>query len=222
MLDFNIIRECPEPSLFVSNLLVTKKKNGDYRILLDGRLLNNATIRHATTLVAPLEIFASLAQKTHVSTFDVSNAFFQIPIKFEHQPLTAFYSEAHGKRYCYTRSAQGLKNSPLFLKLLMDRMLGHLAKYVIHYADDVMIATDGSLEHHIDIVGQVLRQFRLENIKIRPQKMEIAKPEIEFLGVLWKKGSLNIPKAKIQGFLDMKKTNHSSLSQNFCLCNGIL
>jgi hypothetical protein len=69
MLDFNIIRECPEPSLFVSNLLVTKKKNGDYRILLDGRLLNNATIRHATTLVAPLEIFASLAQKTHVSTF---------------------------------------------------------------------------------------------------------------------------------------------------------
>jgi hypothetical protein len=48
MLEFNIIRECPEPSLFVSNLLVTKKKNGDYRILLDGRLLNNATIRHAT------------------------------------------------------------------------------------------------------------------------------------------------------------------------------
>ena len=93
----------------------------------------------ATTLVAPLEIFAALAQKKYVSIFDVSNAFFQIPIKFSDQPLTAFYSEAHGKRYCYTRAPQGLKNSPLYLKLLMDRMLGQLSKYVIHYADDVMI-----------------------------------------------------------------------------------
>ena len=215
MLEFNIIRECPEPSLFVSNLLVTKKKNGDYRILLDGRLLNNAMIRKATTLVAPLEIFAALAQKNYVSIFDVSNAFFQIPIKFEDQPLTAFYSEAHGKRYCYTRAPQGLKNSPLYLKLLMDRMLGPLSKYVIHYADDVMIATDGSLAHHIDIIGKVLKQFKRENIKIRPQKMEIAKPQIEFLGVLWKQGTLNIPRARVQAFMDMKKPNTPKKVKSF-------
>jgi hypothetical protein len=35
--------------------------------------------------------------------------------------------------------------------------------------------------------------------------MEIAKPEIEFLGVLWKKGTLNIPTARVQGFLNMAK-----------------
>ena len=215
MLEFNIIRECPEPSLFVSNLLVTKKKNGEYRILLDGRLLNNAMIRKATTLVAPLEIFAALAQKKYVSIFDVSNAFFQIPIKFSDQPLTAFYSEAHGKRYCYTRAPQGLKNSPLYLKLLMDRMLGQLSKYVIHYADDVMIATDGSLAHHLDIIDKVLRQFNKEKIKIRPQKMEIAKPQIEFLGVLWKQGTLNIPKARVQAFLDMTKPNTPKRVKSF-------
>jgi hypothetical protein len=45
--------------------------------------------------------------------------------------------------------------------------------------------------------------------------MEIAKPEIEFLGVLWKKGSLNIPKAKIQGFLDMKKPTTPRLVKTF-------
>jgi hypothetical protein len=44
MLKYGILRECPEPSNFVSNLLVTKKCNGDIRILLNGRLLNNATI----------------------------------------------------------------------------------------------------------------------------------------------------------------------------------
>ena len=205
MEEFGIIRECQEASLFVSNLLATRKKNMDYRVLLDGRLLNNATIKQATTLVAPIEVFAALSKKTYVSTFDVSNAFFQVPIKWEHQPLTAFYSEAHGKRYCYTRAAQGLKNSPLYLKLLMDTMLGHLAKYVIHYADDVMIATDGSIGHHLDIVNQVLKQFKKENIKIRPAKMAIAKPEIEFLGIIWKKNTLNIPEARVQGFFNMAK-----------------
>jgi hypothetical protein len=215
MLEFNIIRECPEPSLFVSNLLVTKKKNGDYRILIDGRLLNNAMVRKATVLVAPLEIFAILALKTHVTIVDVSNAFFQIAIKFSDQPLTAFYSEAHGKRYCYTRAPQGLKNSPLYLKLLMDRMLGHLSKYVIHYADDVMIATDGSLAHHLDIVNKVLQEFKNENIKVKPSKMEIAKPEIEFLGVLWKKGTLNIPTARVQGFLNMAKPKTPKKTKSF-------
>ena len=32
MLEYGILRECPEPSNFVSNLLVTKKRNGDIRI----------------------------------------------------------------------------------------------------------------------------------------------------------------------------------------------
>ena len=200
LLEFNVLRVCPEPSLFVSNLLVTRKKNDDIRVLLDGRLLNDATIRNPTSLVAPLEIFAILVHKTHVTILDVSNAFFQIPISKECQPLTAFFSEAHGMRYCYQRAPQGLKNSPLFLKLLMDKMFGHMAKYVIHYADDVMIATEGTFAFHLKILHKVLQAFKEENIKIKPQKLEIAKPEVQFLGVIWKKGTLNIPQARVKAF----------------------
>jgi hypothetical protein len=36
MLEYGILRGCPEPSNFVSNLLVMKKHIGDIRILLDG------------------------------------------------------------------------------------------------------------------------------------------------------------------------------------------
>ncbi len=98
MLEYGILRECPEPSNFVSNLLVTKKRNGDIRILLDSRLLKNATIQKATVLVSPIKVFAHAAQKAYILTIDISNAFFQIPIKYEHQCYTAFYSDAHGKR----------------------------------------------------------------------------------------------------------------------------
>jgi hypothetical protein len=124
MLEYGILRECPEPSNFVSNLLVTQKCNGDIRILPNGRLLNNATIQKATVLVYPIEVFANAAEKAYIFTIDISNAFFQIPIKYEHQCYTAFYSDAHGKRYSFTGTPQGLKNSPLFLKILMDKMFG--------------------------------------------------------------------------------------------------
>ncbi len=167
--------------------------------------MNNATIRKATVLVSPVEVFAHTPQKAYISTIDISNAFFQIPIKFEHQCYTAFYSDAHGKRYCFTRAPQGLKNSPLFLKLLMDKMFAstELLKHVIYYADDIMIATNNSLTHHIEVIDKVLQCLQKANIQIKAQKMSIAKPEVEFLGIIWRQGKLHIISAQIQAFKNM-------------------
>ena len=188
MLEFGLIRECDEPSLFCSNLLVVKKKDGtSIRILLDGRLLNHYMQRLPTNLVTHPELYAHLVGKTHVTVMDLSDSFFQMMLKRECQALTAFYSEAHGKRYCFTRVPQGLKNSPLHLKLLMDSLFGDMALDVIHYADDIMVATNGSLKDHIIKVGEVLAKLKGGNIKIRPQKIQVAKETVEFLGVVWKK-----------------------------------
>jgi hypothetical protein len=71
----------------------------------------------------------------------------------------------------------------------MDKMFGSskLLKHVIYYADDIMIATNKSLSHHIKIIARVLECFEKANIKIKAQKMSIAKPEVEFLGIVWYK-----------------------------------
>ena len=203
MIEYGLLRECKEPSNFLANLLVTKKKDGSVRVLLDGRLLNQATIRKATIMTAPLEIFTALAGKKHITLVDVSNAFWHIPIKYEHQPYTAFYSEAHGKRFCYTRAPQGLKNSPVYLHFLMCEMLAPFVQDVIHYADDLMIATGTTIHEHLQILQQVLRRLQEYNIKLKPAKLEILKDEVEFLGIVWKKGTLNIPVARVQGFRNL-------------------
>ena len=210
-----MLRECNEPSNFLANLLVTKKKDGSVRVLLDGRLLNQATVRKATIMTAPLEIFTALAQKQHITLVDVSNAFWHIPIRHEHQPYTAFYSEAHGKRFCYTRAPQGLKNSPVYLHFLMCEMFAPFVKNVIHYADDLMIATDGTIEHHIRLLDKVLLRFQEFNIKLKPSKLEILKPEIEFLGIVWRKGTLNIPQARIQGFKNLSAPTTPKKTKSF-------
>ncbi len=92
MLEFGIIQECDEPSPFCSNLLVVKKKDGkSIRILLDGRLLNNQTRRLPTNLVTHLELYAHLANAKWVTTIDLSEAFFQIPLEKLLQKYTVFY-----------------------------------------------------------------------------------------------------------------------------------
>jgi hypothetical protein len=42
--------------------------------------------------------------------------------------------------------------------------------------------------------------FLLGEHKIKAQKMLIAKPEVEFLGIIWRQGKLHIPSARIQAF----------------------
>ena len=200
MVQYGIVRPCDEASLFCSNLLVTRRKNGLLRILLDGRLLNNATIRKPMSLVTNYETYAHLAKKQHVTVMDMSHSFYQIPLAKESQPYTAFFSEAHGKRFCFTRAPQGLKNSPLYLKLFTDKVLGKMSQCVMAYADDILIATDGTLHHHINTVVKVLKLLMNAGIKMRPAKINIATENVEFLGVIWNKGKLKIPEAKLLAF----------------------
>jgi hypothetical protein len=129
-------------------------------------------------------------------------------LKAECQALTAFYSEAHSKYYYFTRCTQGLKNSPLNLKLLLDKILRDMALNVIHYADYIMITTDESLEDHLKKVGQVLSRLKKCNIKIRPQKISVAKSTVDFLRVVWQKGKLSIPEAKLLACTELLSPKH--------------
>jgi len=78
-LEYDIIRECDEPSSFCSNLLVVKKKDGkNIRVILDGRLINHYTIRQAAQFVSNPEVVHHLVGATKITTIDLSDAFFQM------------------------------------------------------------------------------------------------------------------------------------------------
>jgi len=195
-----IIRECTEASYFCSNLLVTRKKDGNIRILLDARLLNEATVRLPTIMVTRQEVLAHLVNRTHVSTIDLSDAFFHIAVKPEAQKYLAFYSESVGKRYCFTAAPQGCKNSPLYLKLLLDKVFAGLADNVLSYADDIILTSKGSLSDHLKLMSEVLRRLAKANLRVRPAKISIATDTVEFLGIVWKRNTISIPHTKLSDF----------------------
>ena len=219
MLKHGIIRECPESSQYCSNILVIKKKDKDsIRLLFDGRLLNYDTIREPMAMISKPEILAHLVNKTHLTSLDFSDAFFHIPLAKEAQPLTAFYSHTHGLRMCFTRCPQGLKNSPLYLKLLLDKIFKDMTETVLFYADDLLIATNGTISQHLKIVEKVLERIKEANLKLRPQKLLLAKEHIEFLGMIFKKGTISIPDMKLEAFKRMESPNTPKKAKSLICC----
>ncbi len=76
---YGIIRECDEPSLFVSNILVVDKKDKkQLRMLLDGRLLNQNTVRYPMSLIAQPELIAHFVKRNFFSNADLTDFFFDI------------------------------------------------------------------------------------------------------------------------------------------------
>jgi hypothetical protein len=207
-LKVGIIRHCNEPSKYCSNILVVPKKDKDsIRLLFDGRLLNYDTERLPMASISKSEILSQLAGKDHLSSLDFADAFYHIPLTKEAQPLTAFYAHTHALRMCFTRAPQGLKNSPLYLKMLLDKIFSDMTTDVLFYADDLLIATKGSLEDHIRIVEEVIQRIKKAGLKIRPAKVLLARTSLEFLGMVFEKHTLNIPKMKLEAFRKLPMPN---------------
>ena len=219
LLKYGIIRECHEPSPYCSNILVIKKKDGKtIRLLFDGRLLNYDTKRLPMALISKPEILSHLVGKTWLSSLDFADAFYNIELDEASQPLTAFYSHTHGLRMCYSRLPQGLSNSPMYLKLVLDKVFANMTSHVLFYADDLLIATDGSLDHHFEIVNKVLERLVQSGLKLRPQKLFLAQEHIEFLGMIFQRGKVSIPEKKLEAFKQLPSPNTPKKAKSVISC----
>ena len=178
---YDIIQKCDEPSNYCSNILVIKRKDGRIRLLFDGRILNFDTDRLPMSTVSKPEIISHLVGKKHLTSLDFADAFFHIPLDKESQPLTAFYSSVHGHRYCFNRAPMGLRNSPLYLKIMLDKVFHDMSDSCILFFDDLLIATDGTLQEHLEVVDQALQRIIDAGLKLRPKKLSLAKEHVEFL-----------------------------------------
>jgi len=215
---YGIIRECHEPSPYVSNILVVLKKDKEsVRLLFDGRILNYDTKRMPMSLITKGEILAKLVNKTHLSSLDFADAFYQIPLSKKAQPLTAFWTPNQGKRMCFNRAPQGLRNSPMYLKMVLDKVFYDMDDHVIFYADDLLVATTGTIFEHFEMINKVLTRLVEAGLKLRPQKLLIARQTIEFLGMVFDRQTLNIPKARLEAFKNLPSpTTGKQLKSAIC------
>ena len=90
MVDQGIIVQEPEPSLWISALIVVTKPNGDIRICIDPKPLNKALRRNHYPLPTIDDVIPDLKQAKVFSTIDAKDGFWHVELDEESSKLTTF------------------------------------------------------------------------------------------------------------------------------------
>ncbi len=176
-----IVRRCS--STTNSPCLPVPKSNGKWRLCIDYQRLNKV-LPKATPIVAnPSTLLSQIStQATWFTVLDVKNGFWSIPIKRTDQWKLAF--TVNQIQYTWERMPQGLHNSPAIFHRALEDTLNPLTGTgnVIHYVDDILIATEGSLDDHLLLVDEVLLTLGKAGFKLNKEKAQIAQTEVQYLG----------------------------------------
>lgn len=167
-------------SEFSSPIILVKKKTGDYRLCVDYRKLNSATIKDKYPLPIIEDQIEKLTGKRYFTSLDLSQGFYQIPMDKDSVPKTGFVTpEGH---YEFLRVPFGLANSPCVFQRLMDKILGPLRfNKVLPYIDDLLIPSTTE-EEGLEVLKQVLQILRESKLTLNIEKCTFLQTQVDYLG----------------------------------------
>jgi hypothetical protein len=185
-------------SQYSAPVLLIKKRDGTYRFVIDYRKLNNITIPDRYPLPNIEQSIQIVGGHQYYSKLDLRAGYFQIPIREEDKHKTAFIT-VHGL-FEFNVLAQGLTNSPPSFQRIMSNLLLPCKPFCFVYLDDVLIYSD-NLEQHIHHLNQVLAICNKHKLQLNPQKCELVRTEIDYLGHTINKDGVKPLQARIEKIL---------------------
>src|SRR6267154_268113 len=189
-------------SPYASPFFFVKKNDGKQRPVQDYRRLNQITIRNTYPLPLIKELIRQLVNKEWFTKFDIRWGYNNVRIKEDNQWKAAF--KTNKGLFEPTVMFFGLTNSPATFQTMMDAIFREeiASGDVIIYMDDVLIATNGSLEQHRHKVAQILKKLRDNDLYLQPEKCRFHHTEVDYLGVIVGKGHVKMDPVKVQGITD--------------------
>ena len=115
---------------------------------------------------------------SYFSTFDVTKGYWQIPVRTQDKPYTAFIT--HRGLHQFRVMPFGLVNAPATFNRLMRKLL-HGNDCLDNYVDDVLAHTIDWLLH-ITILRDFFVRVRDAHLTLRPTKCSIGFSSVPYLG----------------------------------------
>ena len=216
MLDDDII--CPSNSAYSSPILLVPKKDGESRLCVDYRKLNEVTQKDAYPLPHIQEIFDLVGGSTIYSTLDLKAGYYQMPVAEEDKHKTAF--RCHLGHYAFNKVPFGLKSAPNFFQREMNKILADLiGKCVFVYIDDILVYSKTEHDHikHLQLVFDKLRDAGL---KLKPTKCAFGLPEVKLLGYVLNADGITTDPDKVDVIAKLKPpTTVKEVRSMLGMCN---
>ena len=178
LLKKGVIQKSTSP--WSSPIVLVKKKSGAIRPCVDYRKVNSLVKPDGFPLPRIQDCLDAVAGSSLFSSFDLTSGYFQIPLKTEDIPKSAFCCK-YG-HYEMTRLPFGLNSAASTFQRTMELALQGLQWVTcLVYIDDIIVFSS-TFDQHMQRVDEVLDRIRNAGLKLKPDKCNMLQTEVVFLG----------------------------------------
>ncbi|KAI2646810.1 Transposon Tf2-9 polyprotein [Labeo rohita] len=200
MTTLGVIKRIQEPTDWVNSMVCVKKKNGDLRVCMDPKDLNDKIKREHYQIPKSEEIVNEMAGAKYFTKLDASQGFWQIRLDEDSTKYCTF-NTLFG-RYSFLRMPFGIISASEIFHRAMENIIKGL-EGVRAYIDDIII-WGSSLQEHNRRLTKVLQKIRVSGLKLNKDKCQFGVQELLFLGDKLSSQGIQPDSEKINAILKMK------------------
>ncbi|PIC52957.1 hypothetical protein B9Z55_002854 [Caenorhabditis nigoni] len=171
----------PSHATFTSPVILVKKKDATLRFTVDFRTLNSCTRKENYVIPCVSEILDLASGSFIYSAMDFISGFFQIKLKKEHRPLTAFETDCG--TFQFRTMPMGVSGAPHTFQEVARYQQSITKARLYAYLDDLLLVSQ-SEEEHLKDIEELLRNTIDVGLKVKLKKCMFGCKELEFLGYI--------------------------------------
>ena len=177
------------------------KKDKKKRMVQDYWYLNEWMIKNNYPLLLILDVLENIGTKKLFMKMDLRWGYNNMRIK-EGDEWKAVFTTPEGL-FEPTVMFFGLMNSPATFQTMMNELLRDLINTgkVTVFIDNVIVGTEKE-EGHDELVAEVIKRLKENNLYVKPEKCKWKVKEVEFLGVVIGLEGIKMEEGKVKGILE--------------------
>jgi hypothetical protein len=183
-------------SAFGSPVILVKKGDGTWRLVVDYRHLNALTVKGKYPLPVIDELLDELAGAKWFSKLDLKAGYHQIRLAPGEEYKTAF--QTHSGHYEFKVMAFGLTGAPATFQHVMNATLAPvLRNFALVFFDDILIYSSTYTEH-LQHLATVLAILQRDKWQVKMSKCAFAQEQVAYLGHVISGAGVATDNTKIQ------------------------
>jgi hypothetical protein len=200
LLDARIIREVQYP-VWVANVVMVPKKNGNIRLCIDFTELNKACPKDP--YLPRIDVIIDQAAKCDMlSLLDCFSGYHQVWMRREDEAKTGFTTPFG--IFCFVRMPEGLRNAGSTFNRMMKLILGsQLGRNASAYVDDIVIMSKREKDHIADLT-ETFDNMRRNGLKLNAEKCIFGIRKGQLLGCMVSKRGIQANPQKIEALRRMQ------------------
>ena len=195
-----VISRVEVPTDWCAGMVVVPKKNGDLRICVDLKPLNEAVLRATHPLPKVGTTLALLSGAQVFSKLDANSGFWQIPLTEEWRLLTTFITPFG--RYCFNKLPFGISSAPEHFQCAMNKVIAGL-EGVVCLMDDTLVFGRSKEEHDKRLLA-TLQRIQAAGLTLNKEKCIFSSTRLKFLGHIIDKDGISADPDKTAAIRDLQ------------------